>query len=85
MQTFSMVEFVRNIRDVTLAASKAPVTLTQHRKARYVLMSKADFERLSAQVADFRKSYRTEDMPTESRALFLDGLQPDGAEANRAD
>lgn len=85
MQTFSMVEFVRNIRDVTLAASRAPVTLTQHRKARYVLMSKADFERLSAQVEDFRKSYRTEDMPTESLALFLDGLQPDGAKANRAD
>ena len=76
MRSFSMVEFVRNIRDVTLAASKGPVTLTQHRKARYVLMSTSDFERLSAHAAATQKSYLTEDMPAESVALFLEGLQP---------
>ena len=85
MQSFSMVEFVRNIRDVTLAAAKAPVSLTQHRKARYVLMSKGDFDRLSARADDAHKSYRTEDMPPESVALFLGGLQPDSGEADRAD
>ena len=76
MQSYSIVDLVRNIRDVTLAASKAPITLTQHRKARYVLMTKEDFEQLSAKAHDPRKAYLTGDMPTESIALFLDGLQP---------
>lgn len=85
MQSFSMVQFVRNIRDVTLAASKGPVTLTQHRKSRYVLMSTVDYERLAARADETRKSYLTEDMPTDSVSLFLDGLQPHGAGADRAD
>ena len=85
MQSFSMVQFVRNIRDVTLAASKAPVTLTQHRKSRYVLMSTMDYERLAARADETRQSYRTEDMPAESVALFLDGLQPGNMDADRAD
>jgi PHD/YefM family antitoxin component YafN of YafNO toxin-antitoxin module len=77
MQSYSIVDLVRNIRDVTLAASKAPISLTQHRKARYVLMSKEDFEQLSARAQDPRKAYLTEDMPEESMALFLEGLQPE--------
>ena len=85
MQSFSMVQFVRNIRDVTLAASKAPVTLTQHRKGRYVLMSTADYERLSARALDSHKAYMTEDMPADSVGLFLDGLQSNGAGPDRAD
>ena len=32
-----------------------------------------------------RQSYRTEDMPAESVALFLDGLQPGNMDADRAD
>ena len=78
MQSFSMVEFVRNIRDVTLAAARAPIALTQHRKPRYVLMSTADFERLSASAEATRKAYLTEEMTTESVTLFLEGLQPTG-------
>ena len=85
MQSFSMVEFVRNIRDVTLAAARAPVALTQHRKPRYVLMSTADFERLSDRANDPRKVYLTEDMPAESVALFLAGLQPAETGVDRAD
>ena len=76
MQSYSIVDLVRNIRDVTLAASKGPISLTQHRKARYVLMSKEDFEHLSARAQDPRKAYLTEDMPEESMTLFLEGLQP---------
>ncbi len=85
MQSFSMVQFVRNIRDVTLAASKAPVSLTQHRKSRYVLMSTVDYERLAGFAEDTRKSYRTEDMPADSVALFLGGLEPGEGETDRAD
>ena len=85
MQSFSMVEFVRNIRDVTLAATRAPVALTQHRKPRYILMSTADFERLSEHANDPRKVYLTEEMPAESVALFLEGLQPNEAGVDRAD
>ena len=85
MQMFSMVQFVRNIRDVTLAASKAPVALTQHRKARYVLMSTSDYERLSAQANETRKSYLVAEMSEESVTLFLPGLQPEAAGGTRAD
>jgi hypothetical protein len=76
MRAYSMVEFMRNVRDVTLAAAQSPITLTQHRKPRYVLMSIGDFERLTADAGGVRKAYRIEDMPPESVAIFRDALLP---------
>ena len=40
---------------------------------------------LAALANETRQSYRTEDMPADSVALFLDGLQPGNVGADRAD
>jgi prevent-host-death family protein len=46
MRTFSTVELTQQIGAVTHAASREPVTITHHRKPRFVLMSVEDFEKM---------------------------------------
>ena len=46
MRTFSTVELTQQIGAVTHAASREPVTITHHRKPRFVLMSMEDFEKM---------------------------------------
>lgn len=62
MREFSTVELTQQIGTVTHVASKEPVTITQHRKARFVLMSIEDFERLRAR-GDTRTAGTLETMP----------------------
>ena len=47
--------------DVIDAASREPVAITEHRKARYVLMSIREYEKRFRK--DARKSYAVEEMP----------------------
>lgn len=51
MREFTTVEVLRDLKTVTHAAARAPVAITQHRKARFVLMAIEDFERLRAAIA----------------------------------
>lgn len=60
MKSFSTTDLSRNIRDVTHAASQAPVTITERKKARYVMMSVEMFHRL-----DPRRVYTAENIPPE--------------------
>ncbi|MBZ0262890.1 MAG: type II toxin-antitoxin system Phd/YefM family antitoxin [Hyphomicrobiales bacterium] len=60
MKTFSTGDLSRKIGDVTHAASQAPVTITQHNKPRYVMMSVETFQRL-----DPRRAYSTGNTPPE--------------------
>ena len=46
MRTFSTVELTQQVGVVTYAASREPVTITHHRKPRFVLMSIEDFEKM---------------------------------------
>ena len=46
MRVFSTVELTQQVGVVTHAASREPVTITHHRKPRFVLMSVEDFEKL---------------------------------------
>lgn len=46
MRSFSTVELTQQIGAVTHAASREPVTITHHRKPRFVLMSVEDFEKM---------------------------------------
>jgi prevent-host-death family protein len=46
LRTFSTVELTQQIGAVTHAASREPVTITHHRKPRFVLMSVEDFEKM---------------------------------------
>ena len=60
MKSFSTGDLSRKIGDVTHAASQAPVTITQHNKPRYVMMSVETFRRL-----DPRRVYSVDNTPPE--------------------
>ncbi len=64
MRSFSTVELTQQIGTVTHVASREPVTITQHRKPRFVLMSIEDYERLRAR-SDTRRTGTLETMPDE--------------------
>jgi hypothetical protein len=75
MRQFTTVELLRDLKTVTHAAAHAPVAITQHRKARFVLMAVEEFERLRNPHPDPRRAYRVEDTPPELAKLIADGLQ----------
>lgn len=60
MKTFSTGDLSRKIGDVTHAASQAPISITQHNKPRYVMMSVETFQRL-----DPRRVYSVDNTPPE--------------------
>lgn len=64
MRKFSTVELTQQIGTVTHIASREPVTITQHRKPRFVLMSIEDYERLRAR-SDTRTTGTLDSMPDE--------------------
>ena len=74
MRVFTTVELLRDLKTVTHAAAREPVTITQHRKPRFVLMAVEDFERLKDGNPDPRKAYRMEETPPELAGLLADGL-----------
>lgn len=82
MRQFSTVDLVRRLADVTRAAIRSPVTITQHRKPRYVIMSIEDYERIAARTQDPRRAYSVDDMPPELRAELIAEL--DKALADRS-
>ena len=72
MRSFSTVELLRDLKTVTHAASRAPVTITQHRKPRFVMMAVEDYERLSN--SDPHRVHRIEETPPELAKLTPEGL-----------
>ena len=73
MRTFSTVDLVRDIKEVTHAATREPVAITHHRRARYVLMAIEDYERL-AKAADPRRAYGPGEAPADIVDIFLPHL-----------
>lgn len=74
MREFTTVELLRDPKTVTHAAARALVAITQHRKARFVLMALEDFERLKTANPDSRKAYRVEETPSELASLLVGAL-----------
>jgi prevent-host-death family protein len=74
MRKFSTVELLRDLKTVTHAAAKSPVTITQHRKPRFVMMAIEDFEKLQGTASDPRRAYRTRDTPPELKVRLLKEL-----------
>lgn len=72
MKEYSTVELLRDFKEVSLAANRTPVAITQHRKPRYVLMSYDDFQRISER--NPRRVYATGETPPELAALLLPEL-----------
>jgi PHD/YefM family antitoxin component YafN of YafNO toxin-antitoxin module len=74
MRQFTTVELLRDLKTVTHAAAREPVAITQHRKARFVLMAIEDFERLRTGNPDPRKAYRVDETPPALATLLAEGL-----------
>jgi PHD/YefM family antitoxin component YafN of YafNO toxin-antitoxin module len=74
MRSFSTVDLLRDLKTVTHAASRAPISITQHRKPRFVLMAIEDYEKMRNPHPDPRRAYRTSETPPELKALLLGEL-----------
>ena len=62
--TFTTSDLSRKSGDIIAEALRHPVTITQRKKPRLVVLSVEDYEQLRRN-ADPRKVYRTADMPRE--------------------
>jgi len=80
MRAFTTVELLRDLPSVTAAVARGPVTITRHRKPRYVLMAMEDYARLGGN-ADPRRAYETATLPDDLRAELatIAELDADGA------
>jgi hypothetical protein len=65
---------LRDLKTVTYAAAREPVAITQHRKARFVLMVIEDFERLKAASPDPPPASGVEETPEALVGLIAAGL-----------
>jgi antitoxin Phd len=61
MRNFSATELANKTGDVLAAAAQEPVNIQRHGKARYVLLSVEQFERLSMR-ADQRRAVHVDDL-----------------------
>jgi hypothetical protein len=84
MQKFSTVDLLRDIKTVTMAADRQPVAITQHRKARYVLMTYDEFEAMKSR-GDPRRVYAAGEAPQELVDIILPELDRLIAEGRDAD
>lgn len=74
MRTFSTVELTQPIGTVTHFASKEPVTITQHGKPRFVLMSIEDYEKMQARGRP-RRVYGVAETPPELADMLATELE----------
>ncbi len=74
MRTFSTVELTQQVGAVTHAASREPVTITHHRKPRFVLMSVEDFEKLR-EGARPRRVFGAGEAPPELEEMLASELE----------
>jgi len=72
MKLFTTVDLLRDFKHVTMAADRAPVTITQHRKPRYVLMTYEDFQNIRK--TDPCQVFGPGEMPRELADVFLPEL-----------
>lgn len=70
MKSFSTGDLSRKIGDVTHAASQAPISITQHNKPRYVMMSVETFQQLNP-----RRVYASDNVPAEISDWLLPQLE----------
>lgn len=81
MKSYASTELKQSLGDVLAAASQEPVSITKHRKTRYVLMSIEAYEARFAN--DPRRSYAIEEMPAEHLALLESALSGGAEDTDR--
>lgn len=74
MRDFSSHYLNRNFADVTHAASQGPVTITQHGKPRFVLMTVESYEALKAHIGETRRVHTAAETPDDVAAWLLPAL-----------
>lgn len=83
MQTFRLSDLSRRPADVTHAAARAPVTLTDRDKPRFVVLAIEDYEALQNRAQDSRRVHTPDTMPADVAQPFLDSLARDIDEVYR--
>jgi prevent-host-death family protein len=73
MRSYTTTDLNKQVREVTNAASKGPVTITRHRKPRFVIMSYEHYQRLSKQ-GDPSRVYGAGETPDDLAARFAGAL-----------
>lgn len=74
MRNFTSTELANKTGDVLAAAAQEPVNIQRHGKARYVLLSVEQFERLSVR-ADQRRAVHVEDLGLEEANQLIAQLE----------
>lgn len=74
MQEFPAATLTRDPTALKEAARKGPVTITEHKKPRFVIMSYEAYLKMSGQKIDPRRVFATQDMPADIKALALEAL-----------
>ena len=74
MKTYALSDLARNTAAIRHDAARAPVTITERNKPRFVLMAIEDFEKLTARGQDSRRALSVKDMPAEDAAMLASGL-----------
>jgi hypothetical protein len=85
MQQFSSVDLLRDIKTVTMAADRQPVTITQHRKPRYVLMTFDEYQTMTKARVNPRRVFGPGETPAELAEMILpelDRLIEEGAQSD---
>lgn len=72
MRSFPSSEFKRSLGDVLDAASREPVAITRHSKARFVLMSVEAYEQRFPK--DPRAAFAVEEMPADHLEMLMAAL-----------
>ncbi|MCR5857648.1 type II toxin-antitoxin system Phd/YefM family antitoxin [Mesorhizobium sp. J428] len=73
MREYPSTDLKQRLGDVLDAASREPVSITRHGKARFVLMNVEAYEARFPE--DSRKSYATEEMPAEHLVRLEEALK----------
>lgn len=74
MRNFSATELANKTGDVLAAAAQEPVNIQRHGKARYVLLTVEQFERLNAKV-DQRRAVHVEDLAADEAKQLIAQLK----------
>jgi hypothetical protein len=72
---FTTVDLVKKLDTVKAAALREPIAVTEHRKAKFVLMTVADYERLRGS-GNPHRAFRAAETPDFILDIFKDDLAP---------
>lgn len=82
MRAFSTVDLVKQLGDVTHAAAQGPISITQYRKPRFVMMTVERFEEMR-KGHDSRRVFGPGELPRDEAQDVAEALERSIAELER--